>query len=61
MKVIKPGKIDNREYAFTCGHCECEFVADNRDRKIDQRDDDYVICPCCMSWINWNRGNLINK
>jgi hypothetical protein len=61
MKVIKPGKIDNREYAFTCGHCECEFIADKRDKKFDQRDGDYVICPCCGSWIDWNLGNFINK
>lgn len=61
MKVIKVGKVDHREYTFTCVHCEYEFVADKRDKKIDQRAGDYVICPCCGSWIDWNCGKVINK
>lgn len=61
MKVIKAGTVDYREYEFTCIHCECEFVVDKRDKKIDQRDGDYVICPCCGSWIDWNCGKVINK
>jgi DNA-directed RNA polymerase subunit RPC12/RpoP len=61
MRVIKDGKVDYKEYAFICIHCECEFVADNKDRKADQREGDYVVCPCCGSWIDWNCGNYINK
>ena len=61
MRVIKAGKVNHKEYAFTCNYCECEFVADKRDKKVDQRDHDYVICPCCGSWIGWNCGDLINK
>jgi hypothetical protein len=40
MRVIKAGTVDYREYEFTCIHCECEFVADKRDKKIDQREGD---------------------
>lgn len=61
MKVIKAGKVEHKEFAYTCAYCECEFVADKRDKKTDQRDGDYVICPCCGSWIDWNCGKVINK
>lgn len=61
MRVIKEGTIDKREYKFECFLCNCEFVADKRDKKTDQRDGDYVMCPCCGSWIDWNCGKFINK
>ena len=61
MRVIKKGTIDKREYKFECSRCNCEFAADKNDKHVDQRDGDYVICPCCNAWIDWNRGNLISK
>lgn len=61
MRVIKEGTIDKREYKFECGRCNCEFAADKNDRHVDQRDGDYVICPCCHAWIDWRMGKLISK
>jgi len=61
MRVIKEGTIDKREYKFECGRCNCEFAADKNDKHVDQRDGDYVICPCCHAWIDWGMGKLISK
>lgn len=61
MRVIKEGTIDKREYKFECSRCNCEFAADKNDKHVDQRDGDYVICPCCNAWIDWGMGELISK
>lgn len=61
MRVIKEGTIDKKEYKFECNRCNCEFAADKNDQHIDQRDGDYVICPCCNNWIDWGMGKLISK
>lgn len=61
MRIIKEGTIDKREYKFECFLCNCEFAADKNDKHVDQRDGDYVICPCCNAWIDWRMGKLISK
>lgn len=59
MRVIKEGIIDKREYKFECGRCSCEFAANENDRQDDLGD--YVICPCCNTWIDWKKGKLISE
>ena len=56
MKIIRKGKQKKEEFTFVCG-CDCKFLAEESDRKYD-RDGDYVICPCCHSWIDWTLHEL---
>lgn len=53
MKVIKKGKVPFKEKRFECSYCGCEFFADENDKKVDQRDGDYVVCPTCGKFISW--------
>ena len=53
MKIIRKGKQKKDEFTFVCSECDCKFIAEDSDRQIDTRDGDYVICPCCHSWIDW--------
>ena len=53
MKIIRKGKQKKDEFTFVCSECDCKFIAEDSDRQIDIRDGDYVICPCCHSWIDW--------
>lgn len=53
MEIIKQGqKPEEKKTLKTCENCKCEFAYVKSDVKPDQRDGDYVICPCCGKWIN---------
>ena len=56
MRIIKAGNIKPQEWMFVCFKCGCEFAASDADKNIDTRDGDWVSCPFCKSYINWNRG-----
>ena len=58
MKIIRKGKPKKDEFTFVCKECDCKFIAEDSDRQIDTRDGDYVICPCCHSWIDWTLHEL---
>lgn len=57
MKILKSGTLNKkREKFFTCGFCDCEFIAnDHHDLKSD-RDGYYVVCPTCGKAISWTTG-----
>lgn len=52
MKIIKKGKVEKKEWKGFCLNCHCEFIYDQSDIKIDQREGDYVVCPTCDNFIN---------
>ena len=61
MIVLNKGKIKNAKQYFKCSTCNCEFIANEKeDKHIDQRDGDYVICPTCKAWIDWNLGKELD-
>lgn len=57
MKILKPGKVEQRE--FVCPRCRCEFLATEQEKYLAH--DDYyqswmeVQCPCGLA-IKWERG-----
>lgn len=55
MKILKPGKIEQRKFA--CGECGCIFVADSKEVRYSVGTD-YVLCPCCGTNRNltWKSG-----
>lgn len=57
MKIIKTaytGFAD--EKLFECSKCNTQFIAHYRDKRFDFRDGDYVKCPICGEYIDWNIG-----
>ena len=54
MKIIKQGNLTKQEYKMTCWKCGCEALYTSDDIHHDQRDGDYVVCPCCGSFVNHN-------
>lgn len=56
-KIIKQG-IDPKTKTFEveCIRCKTQFTYQMEDVESDQRDGDYVECPCCKSFIN-HAGN----
>lgn len=36
--------------------CNTQFIAHYRDKRFDFRDGDYVKCPICGQYIDWNIG-----
>lgn len=60
MKILKPGiKPEEIVTRDRCSRCGCEFEYTRADVHTDQREGDYVNCPCCNVWISakvW-RGN----
>lgn len=57
MKIIKTGHTGFAdEKLFECGKCNTQFIAHYRDKRFDFRDGDYVKCPICGEYIDWNIG-----
>jgi hypothetical protein len=57
MRIIKKGKVPFKEKRFECGNCGCEFLADENDRKSDQRDETMLCVPLVASLFLGNYGN----
>lgn len=55
MKILRPGKVEQRKFA--CKQCGCVFVADSTDVRYSVGTD-YVVCPCCETSRNltWKYG-----
>jgi hypothetical protein len=52
MKIIKMGKDpQTNEIQETCHWCKTVFSYEKSDVKPDNRDGDYVVCPCCGRFI----------
>lgn len=54
MRIIKDGNNKPIEYKMVCYNCGCEAIYTKEDIHFDQRDGDYVVCPCCGRWISHN-------
>lgn len=54
MRIIKEGKNPLIEYKMECPKCGCEAMYTSEDINYDQRDGNYVVCPCCGAFINHN-------
>ena len=52
MKIIKKGKLPEKEIIKTCYFCKTEFSYTVKDIQIDMRDGNYVKCPVCKLLIN---------
>lgn len=53
MRIIKLGQVILKEKKFECRNCRCEFIADEKDKKMSPRNEDYVVCPTCGQYIDW--------
>lgn len=51
MRIIKQGKIPNKEKIKICSKCKTEFAYTSSDVKID-RDGNYINCPTCNAFIS---------
>jgi DNA-directed RNA polymerase subunit RPC12/RpoP len=52
MRIIKIGKVPvDKEYDRTCIKCLTQFVYSENDVKTDTRNESYVECPICKSFI----------
>lgn len=59
MKILKPGKVEQRK--FVCPLCECEFVAGNGElvyklRLSNCRFAEIMCCPYCGKEMSWEIG-----
>lgn len=52
MKIIKKGEIKEKEVKETCYKCKSKFIYTPSDVEMDNRDGDYVKCPCCGAFIS---------
>jgi predicted Zn finger-like uncharacterized protein len=58
MKILKQGQVPNPTWIRTCSNCKTQFEYDRSDINSDQRDGDYVKCPCCKAFINHSTNNF---
>ena len=57
MRIIKTGVTKFAdEKLFECSKCHSQFIAHYRDKRFDLCDGNYVKCPICGQYINWNIG-----
>ncbi len=55
MKILKPGKVEQRK--FVCGDCGCIFVADRTEMRYSLGTY-YAVCPSCGNnrGLTWEYG-----
>lgn len=56
IQLEKLGAAALKRYRVECKQCGAIFTYEQEDINPDQRDGDYVICPCCSQWINATLG-----
>jgi len=59
MKVLKEGKIDIEIYRATCWKCKAQLEYTKEDIQSSFRNDIYVECPCCSSYVDHEKTNLV--
>lgn len=59
MEIIKQGNLAVKRYKMVCNRCGCEAIYEENELHYDQRDGDYVICPCCGLYVCHYKQNLI--
>ena len=60
-QIFSYGKyVEMPRFLFNCKHCGCEFGAQLEDMHSD-RDGNYVVCPCCKKFIDWDFGKIMES
>lgn len=55
MKILKPGKLEQRK--FVCRNCGCVFAAHTGDAEfLTTKNSPYVFCPTCNVSQSWYDG-----
>lgn len=52
MKIIKQGSVPQIVTKITCNYCKAVLEYDKADIVCDQRDGNYIKCPCCERYLN---------
>ena len=60
MRIIKEGSLKEIEYRHTCHECRTVFAATIKDTNTD-RDGQYVVCPLCGAFVEFEKYNPITE